>query len=145
MPVVETGLHLRGAEHRAGVPHEVGLVETVDIRAAMDHVLAAGDTHRTSDLAGSTCMWFWLTGRAGDVRDWFERATRLVDDDRAAPFDRGRLAFACGQMIQLYGDHDRAAALLSAAMCHSVELGMYVALTHAPIGTHTLYVFSLTS
>ena len=49
------------------------------------------------------------------MRDWFERATTLVDDDRAAPFDRGRLAFACGQMIQLYGAHDRAAALLSAA------------------------------
>ena len=92
------------------------LAETDDLRAAMDWVVDQRDAHRAARFASTTWMWFWLTGRANDVRDWFDRAGALASDPATRPADRGRLGHTWGQILQLVGEHDRAVKVLSEAI-----------------------------
>jgi predicted ATPase len=78
--------------------------EVDDIRRAMDRVLAQVDVPRTAAFAASTWAWFWLRGRLGDVRPWFEAAAARADHPGTDLRDRGLLLYGVGEVRQLMGD-----------------------------------------
>jgi predicted ATPase len=110
------------------------LAETDDIRTAMGWVVDQGDAHRAARFAASTWMWFWLTGRVGDVRGWFERASALGDDPHAAAGDRGRLHYPWVMVLVFVGEYERAVEMLPQTIAVLDEVGDQVGAAWARIG-----------
>jgi predicted ATPase/class 3 adenylate cyclase len=90
-----------------------------NLRTALDWSIAAGNAETSVRLAGSGDVFWYLTGRWSEGREWLGRA--LVRQADASAEARAAALIALGRLAHFQGDDDQAAPTLEEALALARE------------------------
>jgi predicted ATPase len=118
----------RNADREIHGPHQVEWIARLDTelenhRAALDWCVTVQDTEKALELLNALDWPWWLRGRAGEVRSWFEKI-RILPDISRHPAIFANLLNQMGRQSWLMGDIQDACSVLEESRSISLRIGV---------------------
>ncbi|MBA3414784.1 MAG: tetratricopeptide repeat protein, partial [Chloroflexia bacterium] len=97
--------------------------EHADLRAALEHMEAAGDAEAFLRLAGALAPFWLFHSHRGEGRGWLERALDPIASAQVSAGTRAKALGGAATLAFTHGDYGRAAALAEENLALRRELG----------------------